>query len=476
MNDKCIYAQYYNDKETKDLRFDIYGYSPPLKLSIFLDNNLVAKTGLDFRTVERYQEYMEAGFNVLLMQTSGTYNGEEWETSDCKRVLDMAYEAGIDKVIVLDDRLMLPTLEKTGLIGEDKKFKNTEELEKYVADCLQTYKDHPAFYGVQIKDEPLSQQLEAVGQIYKAVKKFDKNIFVQCCLLPYVGMGPACHAYHGVDDGGDMAERYEAYLEAFLDATNADYIMYDQYPLQSDGTVFNRMYFLGMQIAGNVCKKRGVKFYYVIQAFSMLLNGEKCLRLPDQDEMFYQLNAVLGFGVKQFAYYTYWSGSSVRLNGEMRPDGGAMMTRRGEKTPLYGYVQTVNAMAQKLAPVLMNFEYSSDRYVMKMPFKTHPFHLYFTRRGKLEKVIKAETDQEVALINELYDKNKGQYLYKIQNITYNYYEKQLGLGKQTTTVTFAPEYTKVDVFDGEEWKTVALEDGKYTVELAAGYAVYLLPY
>ena len=76
----------------------------------------------------------------------------------------------------------------------------------------------------------------------------------------------------------------------------------------------------------------------------------------------------------------------------------------------------------------------------------------------------------------MFDKEKSQYLYKIQNITYNYYEKEMKLPKQKTTVTFAPEYTKADVFDGEEWKTVELENGTFSVELAAGYAVYVLPY
>ena len=267
-----VYERYYSEKSTKDLRFDIYGYSPPSKLDIGIDGGLVLQTGLEFRTVERYQEYKAAGFNMLLMQSSGKYQGEPWETSDCKLVMDRAHQAGIDRIIVLDERLMMLSFEKDGLIGEGKKFASVEALETYVADCMEPYKTHPAFYGVQLKDEPEYLHFTAIGQLYKAIKKVMPNAFVQCNLLPYVGMGFANKAYPRMDDGGDMQSRYADYLEAFLDATGADYIMYDQYPFQADkgyGTVFNQMYFCCMQIVANVCKKRGVKFYFVLQSFSM---------------------------------------------------------------------------------------------------------------------------------------------------------------------------------------------------------------
>ena len=154
-----------------------------------------------------------------------------------------------------------------------------------------------------------------------------------------------------------------------------------------------------------------------------------------------------------------------------------MMTRKGEKTPLYGYVQKVNAMAQKLAPVILNFEYVTDRYIIKPPFKSHPFHLEYTTRGFLTKVVDAKTSHEVALINEMYDKKRDRWLYRVQNITYTWYEEKSNIAPQTTTVIFPPEFKKVDVFDGESWKTVELVDGKYTTApLKAGYAEYLLPY
>lgn len=214
-----------------------------------------------------------------------------------------------------------------------------------------------------------------------------------------------------------------------------------------------------------------------MQAYGYRVNGEPNHRLPNEAEIFYQINALLGFGVKQIAYFTYWTKTTNDTRGESYPDGMAMMKRNGEKTPVYGYVQKANATVQILAPVIANFEYVTDRYVIKTPFRTHPFHLEYTGRGYLTNVTEMQTSQEVALINEMYDKKKDQWLYRVQNITYNYYEERLNLPPQTTTLTFDKKFTKADVFDGEGWKTVELKDGQYTTApLKAGYAEYILPY
>ena len=473
-----IYEKYYNDTKTKNLKFGLYGYAPPMNYALEIDGYKTAPIE-DFRTVERYKEYKETGFNILLAQTSCTYMGEEWESSDAKMVMDRAYKAGIEKIILLDERLRGLSSTENGLIGEEKPFQTQKELEAYVAECMEPYKAHPAFYGVQLKDEPRSSMFEAIGQIYKAVKKVKPDAFIQCNLFPLVVLG-ATNAMYPNPDGGDLYDRFKDYLCAFIDATGADYIMYDNYPILEDkgyGTVFYRMYFRGLQIAAQVCKERGVKFYFVMQAYGYRVNGEPNHRLPNEAEIFYQINALLGFGVKQIAYFTYWTKTTNDTRGESYPDGMAMMKRNGEKTPVYGYVQKANAMVQTLAPVIANFEYVTDRYVIKTPFRTHPFHLEYTGRGYLTNVTEAHTSQEVALINEMYDKQRDQWLYRVQNITYNYYEERLNLQPQTTTLTFDKKFTKADVFYGEVWKTVDLIDGEYTTApLKAGYAEYILPY
>lgn len=477
-----IYEQYYADKENAAKRFDTYGYGPPPKDG-FTVNGVRYHGGEDFRTVERYEEYKDVGFNILLSQTSAAYNSTiEWETSDLKMVMDKAYEAGLGKVLLLDDDIRRLSLESDGLIGEGRKFQSEEELDAYIANCIAPYKDHPAFYGVTVKDEPGCANFKAIGQVIKSMKRVCPTAFVQCNLLPIVVLNGTNRAFP--DDwnrGGDLYDRYEQYLEAFLDESEADYVMYDNYPIYDRDAcgydhVFYRFWFRALQIAAKVCSRRKVKLYYVMQSFGMLQNLKRTCQVPTEAEVFYQMNAILGFAVRQVSFYTYWSSKFITTTGEARPEKDAMISWYGERQPVYYSVQKAIAMAQKLAPVLFNFEYVSDRYIIKTPFKTRPIHLEYTTRGVLNKVVNATTNQEVALINELYDEKRKQWLYRVENISHCCHEDALEDPMQHTTLKFAPEFTKVDVFDGEAWKTVELVNGEYTCSVRAGYAEYLLPY
>ena len=88
---------------------------------------------------------------------------------------------------------------------------------------------------------------------------------------------------------------------------------------------------------------------------------------------------------------------------------------------------------------------------------------------------KLKTSQEVAMLFEQRDEERDQWLYVLQNVTCPKFGA--GLPPQTSTVTFTnPNWTKVDVFDGNEWHSEDLVNGTYTTSLENGDAVYLLPY
>lgn len=274
---------------------------------------------------------------------------------------------------------------------------------------------------------------------------------------------------------GRYPERFKRYLEMFLDETGADYIMMDEYGMYEDvGTGLYPYFFLTYQIMTQVAKERGVKLMFVAQSFSQSMKGIPQVRKPNKDEIFYQINAFLGFGVKELAYYTYWSGGDVNFNGETRGKDSSIMGFHGDKTPLYDSVKKANAMIQKLAPVILNFEHQNDTYAVQTICVSKPMHLQQTLRGQL-KYAHLSNNQEVSMAFEMYDKKNNQYLYVVENITCPKFGKDLPL--QETTIAFTNSaWTKVDVFDENEWRTEELKDGKFTVSLANGHAVYLMPY
>jgi hypothetical protein len=122
----------------------------------------------------------------------------------------------------------------------------------------------------------------------------------------------------------------------------------------------------------------------------------------------------------------------------------------------------------------MNFAHVGSNYAAVSPFVAKPMHIKFTLRDVL-KYAELETSHEMAMAYELYDTKRDQYLYVVQNITCPLFGKHLP--KQTSKIVFTNSaWTKVDVFDGNDWHTEDLADGTYTAELENGDAVYLLPY
>ena len=46
--------------------------------------------------------------------------------------MQKAYTAGIEKIIIVDERIFALSLEKNGLIGENKKFASEQELDEFL--------------------------------------------------------------------------------------------------------------------------------------------------------------------------------------------------------------------------------------------------------------------------------------------------------------------------------------------------------
>ena len=99
---KNVYQAYYQNDDTKGLSMNLYAYSPPAGPRLVVNGQEFYVKNREFRTVERYQEYQNCGFNVLFGQHGGAYGDEPFEESGAKLILDRAYQAGIKKVILTD--------------------------------------------------------------------------------------------------------------------------------------------------------------------------------------------------------------------------------------------------------------------------------------------------------------------------------------------------------------------------------------
>ena len=81
----------------KRRQFSFFAYNPPTS-GTYSINGYVYKGGEDFRSVKRFKEYKNCGFDIMQMRYEYYYTGEEpWDSSPTKYAWDIAYKAGIKK-------------------------------------------------------------------------------------------------------------------------------------------------------------------------------------------------------------------------------------------------------------------------------------------------------------------------------------------------------------------------------------------
>ncbi len=363
------------------------------------------KTVKDFRIAEHFKNQRDCGMNVLFLQKNAVgYAGEPFETSEMKKVLDEAYAGGFDKIILCDDRLHALSTKTSPLIGEGCPFTDENALVEYCKECIAPYKAHPAFYGVYLLDEPTWKTLPQVSATYRALKKAKADIFVQTNLLPMAGDAEAVtgqgktSASLFVDvslpenQGITLAQAYRKYLETSVLLAGADNITMDSYPIREGGPYKDSgnygnpdwykeggvdkeepnyyllpLHFATLQILAETGKKYGIPIGGVSNSCSMTKvrdDEDKKLvashKAPDGQDIRYQVNAYMAFGAKIFSYYIYWA---RRDNAPGCYHEDTVITRKGEKTPLYYQMQTIHEEMQRLATTLCDYEYEAATYV-----------------------------------------------------------------------------------------------------------------
>lgn len=501
---------------SKDARtVDMYAFIGPTDGSYYTSAGQL-KYGEDHRTKERYQEYKDCGMNILLLLGNNLFMGsgdrnitEEaelaaFEASRVKIDLDLSEEVGL-KTIVFDNRIWrLSTchspLIKTGdtaeplwfvcgqtyyspekvqydatanvVILEDGKqvkvnyvqyqFDSMEALQSYVKLLMCSYKDHPAFYGVSLYDEPGMEKLAAVGQVTQAIRGLYPDCYIHTCLLPYYGGGGELLTV-GTEKG------FLEYLDTYLEESQNDHFCYDFYPLRGDvtSTGGSDEYSLHdtlvrtLQISAKKALEKKVKWEITIQSYG---TDVEPTRFVNEDDIRLQSNLALAFDAEKISYFTYW----MWQNKTGHTYHQAIMGDNGEKI-LYDEVQKVNAETQILAQAVLNYDYVGTCLSWDKDYGSRP--TWFTDVETMElSNVKEVTSSGAAVINEMYDAANSLTGYMIVNAndTYEGIENRV-------SITFQG-YTKAVVYTAEGPVEVDLKDGNYTRVMKGGEAVLVVPY
>ena len=414
----------------------------------------------DNRTQERFDEYKACGFDVLLILGNDKYSGEDFNSSQLKKNLDMAYKSGL-KTVVYDSRLHDLSARDKAIVGDV--YASMEELTAFVKECMTPYMSHPAFYGVTLYDEPRFMHLPAVGEITRAVKAVDENIFVHTCLLPYfasVDYG-LLDFRTSCDGAGDeeTTTAYKRYIGEHLDRTGANYVAYDNYPIfYSRGeTTICFTYFHNLQMTTNVAKAHGAKIDLTIQTYA---DFKSEMRWCDEDDIRFQAMAALAFACCNISYFTYWMFPWRTNSGICQ----AIMDDKGNKLCYYE-TQRVNELCQKLYAVTSNFEYAGTNLYTT---GEEPQLFELVEREDFES-IKSVNASVPTLCNRLFDKERGVEAFMLVNSSDPY--KKLN---DVVEIEFNNKSKAVVYVNGTP-EYIGLDDGKLSLNISCGDGVIIIP-
>lgn len=330
----------------------ISAYTPPPNGYRTVDG-VTEYMGQDFRTEERYREYRECGFDEIIYAGETKYQGEDFETSDLKKMLDLSLKTDL-KAIVFDERIIQMTCKaKTSIIDE---LYNGDEKAFYkeVADCLSVYRNHPAFKGVSIIDEPQIGKKKVIQEICSAIHAVCPEAFIMTCFLPCIqdlGLAPGAFGA-GYDT---VWGAYGNYIEEMGGKSGIGYYHYDAYPFgfwEGKSCVCQK-FVRNMQEAALGAKKWKVPFHMTIQSFSSGANDE--LRRLKECDLNWQAYLSLGFGGKKIYYFTYWR-FTTRTTPQMT---SAIMEDDGTRL-IYDEVQRNNALIRRVFEYVKDYEYEAS--------------------------------------------------------------------------------------------------------------------
>ena len=407
----------------------------------------------DFRTYERYKEYKDCGFDEIIFAGEDKYQGEDYETSDLKKMLDLAEKADLNAV-VFDERILGATVRaQEKLVGE--LFESEDELDAFVLDCVKDYSKHPAFYGVSIIDEPFIAKVQVIHDIAKSFKRVLPNAFVHTCFNPLscVEGGPMQEVALGPGETG--YEAYGNYIDA-MSVPELGYWGYDDYPFKWwEGISMVPKYITTMQFVAKRCKKNGLPYHMTIQSYADSAKDRRGRQRTLTQAHFYWLaNLALGFGAKKIYYYTYWRFST---RNKLEKDDLAIMDEDGSKI-FYDEVQNTNKMIKSVFEYVKNYTYESSQLLLGYCMNEATQGLE-TEDFKLFTEAKVETP---VLINKLTCDNKR--IFMLQNVRHpddndiNCVRLKIRNAKKSYNVIVHGRKTVVDTWEGE--LSFALEPGE----------------
>ena len=248
-----------------------------------------------FATAERFEELKDCGFTLSFSHTS--------TLDEAITTLDCAEQAGI-KVIV-------PCPEA-----------NTEAF-------VEAVKDKPALYGYFLRDEPKTNELEALGTWADRILAKDSEHAIYFNLFPNYASDEV------------LGSTYEEYVKQSVQKVKSTQVSFDFYPIRETSIV--NSWWENLEIVKKYSQEANLPFW----AFA-LSTSHNPYPIPEKSHLRLQMYMNLAYGAQCLQYFTYWCPTPGTWDFHDAP-----IAEDGTRTAVYDLVQEMNEELQARAGVFM---------------------------------------------------------------------------------------------------------------------------
>ncbi len=195
---------------------------------------------------------------------------------------------------------------------------------------LNLFKNHPALYGYCIGDEPNPSDFDNLAILAKKIKKIDPYHIIYINLFP-----------NYVEPKLLNNITYRDYLNTFVQKVPVSFLSFDNYPIVKDQVRID--WYKNLEDLRSVSLNKDIDFW----AFACSTIHYD-YRQPTVSGIKLQQFGNLLYGAQGLQYFAYWT-LNYEANWRKENYGYSIVDDRGNPTPTYNVVKSVNEQIQRLA-------------------------------------------------------------------------------------------------------------------------------
>lgn len=322
-------------EESYGVSFDIMGGKDVMPIGGFYGpynakGSVNANDYPNYLTDDVYEKLSDAGINLIVQ----SYISGDTYIQDA---LDLGEKYGIG--------LMVPdsTLSNPDIAGK----KSDLEL----AEILTNWRNHPAYCGLHVVDEPGSEVYYSEGANGGRMETYAElctRLSDKLDAFQYVNL-LRCYSEN-------VKDPFELYLQQYLDTCAPQVVSYDYYPFHDD-TGTTSLYFWNLATMREYTQKAGIPFWTFVQAGGNwgAVNPEEYY--PSEGELDWNVNTCLAFGAQGIEYFPVIQPQEFGYNadsGEWDMEVNGLLGVMKNKNRWWYYAQNINRHIAAIDEVLMN--------------------------------------------------------------------------------------------------------------------------